>query len=541
MKDREKEKKSKKRISSIGLKPRVAIIVVLSIVMTAVMIIRLFTLQIINGENYDENHTMQILRTKTLKPTRGEIYDVNGKLLAYNQLVYDVTMEDSGSYSSNSDHNLALNGILYNTIKVIESHGDSVSDDFQISLDEDGQYVYNVKGFNLSRFKADLFGYKTIDELSPKQKDMSAADMIALLCSDKYFGIGTESVTKADREKWNLPESYTPEEVLKLCHFRSLLQQNSYQRYNAITIASDVSSETVSQLLENTGELKGIQVTEDYKRVYNDAVYFAPIIGYTGKVSQDELKDLQQKDSSYDSTDVVGKVGLEKEMETSLQGKKGSETIYVDNLGRTLSVDSVRQPQAGDSIYLSIDANLQKVCYQILEEYIAGIVWANIVDTESINTEYITSADQVRIPVYDVYYSLFENNVLSVSHLSNADASDNEKEVYQQFQKKAASIFTDLKSQLTSDTPTIYNDLTDEMKVYQSYIVDTMLPNAGILNTEAVDKTDQTYKAWKAGTISLKAYSETNDRYFTKSSLTTQGGGILFQKDFNKLRDFFRK
>ena len=78
-------------------------------------------------------------------------------------------------------------------------------------------------------------------------------------------------------------------------------------------------------------------MTEDYKRVYNDAVYFAPIIGYTGKVSEDELKDLQQKDSSYDSTDVVGKVGLEKEMETSLQGKKGSETIYVDNLGRTLS------------------------------------------------------------------------------------------------------------------------------------------------------------------------------------------------------------
>ena len=59
---------------------------------------------------------------------------------------------------------------------MIESHGDSVSDDFQVSLNADGQYVYNVKGFNLSRFKADLFGYKTIDELSPKQVDMSAAD-----------------------------------------------------------------------------------------------------------------------------------------------------------------------------------------------------------------------------------------------------------------------------------------------------------------------------------------------------------------------------
>ena len=45
----------------------------------------------------------------------------------------------------------------------------------------------------------------------------------------------------------------------------------------------------------------------------------------------------------------------------------------------------------------------------------------------------------------------------------------------------------------------------------------------------------------KSGTISLKAYSETNDRYFTKSSLTTQGGGILFQRDFHRLRDFFNK
>ncbi|MGN1236259.1 MAG: translocation/assembly module TamB domain-containing protein, partial [Bacteroidaceae bacterium] len=43
----------------------------------------------------------------------------------------------------------------------------------------------------------------------------------------------------------------------------------------------------------------------------------------------------------------------------------------------------------------------------------------------------------------------------------------------------------------------------------------------------------------KTGSVSLKAYSETNDRYFTKSSLTTQGGGILFKKDFNRFKNFF--
>ena len=43
------------------------------------------------------------------------------------------------------------------------------------------------------------------------------------------------------------------------------------------------------------------------------------------------------------------------------------------------------------------------------------------------------------------------------------------------------------------------------------------------------------------GTISLNAYSETNDRYFSKSSLSTQGGGIMFQHNFNKLSSLFRK
>ena len=43
-----------------------------------------------------------------------------------------------------------------------------------------------------------------------------------------------------------------------------------------------------------------------------------------------------------------------------------------------------------------------------------------------------------------------------------------------------------------------------------------------------------------SGNVSLKAYSKTNDRYFTKSSLTTQGVGIGLKRDFNTWRDVFR-
>ncbi len=483
------------------------ILLIVFLVLFSLIVSRLFTLQILNGETYENDFTLSIEKKKILKSTRGEIFDRNGNLLAYNELIYEVTFEDKGSYADSAARNLALNGILYTAIRIIESHGDSTWRNFRIALDANGDYVYTVKGFNLSRFKADFFGYRTIDEMTPEEAEISAPDLVALMCSDKYYGINSEKNTPQDLARWDMPETLPPDKVLQLCQFRSTLQANAYQRYNSITIARDVKDETVSQLLENTGILQGINVTESYKRVYNDALYFAPIIGYTGQVSAEELKDLRELDSSYDSNDVVGKVGLEKKMETDLQGQKGSETIYVDNLGRTLEVSSVTQPQAGNSLYLTLDSDLQKACYHILEEYIAGILWANIADTESIETEWIQSADEVFIPVYDVYYSLFENNVLSVEHLSDPDASTNEKNVYAAFQEKAASIFAEIKDQLTRDDPAPYKELSDEMKVYQSYIVNNMLPQTGILNEEAIDKSDLTYKAWaEEETISLQEF-----------------------------------
>ena len=504
---RKKRSKIRKISADSSLRTRLVILILIFLLLTGMIISRLFTLQIMNGEAYENDFTLSIEKKRVLKSTRGEIYDCNGNLLAYNELIYEVTFEDKGSYESNHQRNLALNSILYNSIKIIESHGDTVYDNFKIDLDSNGDYVYNVKGFNLSRFKADFFGYQTIDELKPMEADISAPDLIDMMCSDRYYQIISDRNTPEEKAYWKLPDTFTKEEILQLCQFRSTLQANAYQRYNSIIIARDVKEETVSQLLENTGTLQGIDVTEDYKRIYNDSLYFSPIIGYTGQVSAEELKELRELDSSYDSTDIVGKVGLEKVMETDLQGRKGSETIYVDNLGRTISTSSSTQPEAGNSLYLTLDSDLQKACYSILEEYIAGILWANIVDTESIDESWIASADDVRIPVYDVYYSLFENNVLSVEHLSDPDASVNEQNVYRAFQNKASSIFEEIKNQLTIDDPTPYADLTDEMKVYQSYIVDTMLPQTGILNVDAMDKSDLTYKAWaEEETISLQEF-----------------------------------
>ena len=58
--------------------------------------------------------------------------------------------------------------------------------------------------------------------------------------------------------------------------------------------------------------------------------------------------------------------------------------------------------------------------------------------------------------------------------------------------------------------------------------------------TNFVGDFDAQYILTKGGGVSLKAYSETNDRYFTRSTLTTQGIGILLKRNFNKVGELFR-
>ena len=102
---------------------------------------------------------------------------------------------------------------------------------------------------------------------------------------------------------------------------------------------------------------------EDSVRVYTDSIYFAPLLGYTGKVSSDELADLRTEnpDAGYSTTSIVGKSGLEKVLESTLQGKDGSEKVYVDYYGKVLQIDddSQEDPVQGNNVYLTIDKDLQ--------------------------------------------------------------------------------------------------------------------------------------------------------------------------------------
>ena len=213
----------------------------------------------------------------------------------------------------------------------------------------------------------------------------------------------------------------------------------AYRKYESTTIASDVSKETMTDVLENSGNLKGVGIEESTIRVYNDSVYFAPIIGYIGKVWDDELEKLRETNPDYELTDLVGKTGIEASMETELQGKKGSQTMYVDSMGRILEVVKRTEPEAGHDVYLTLDRDLQIGVYHLLEQQLAGIITGKLVNRDLTDSDYQKAAN-IPIPVKDVYYQLINNNVLDLAAFSAPEASQTEKNIYAKYSQSREQI-----------------------------------------------------------------------------------------------------
>ncbi len=474
------------------LKSRLLPLATLFIIMTFILVHRLFELQIIQGEAYLSSISNDIETTKSIASTRGNIYDCNGVLLAYNDLAFSVKISDSGSYESLEKKNSIINEVIVNTIEILKKHHEKISCDYSIVVNEDGKYEFNVSSENARlRFLRDSYGVKTTSDLDETQVASTALDVVKYLAADNIYGI--------DLEK------YSPEMVVYILNFRSYMSANSYQRSMEFTMAYDVSDETVAEVLENSGSLIGVSVSEEYIRKYVDGFYAAHILGYTGKISTDELESLQAQNNQYTANDVVGKSGIEQSMEIYLQGTKGTRTVYTDSVGRITEIISEEAPVTGCDVYLTIDIELQKKVYKALEQQIADILVEKIVPTDEQYTYKSdgTTIQDIYIPIKNVYNALIENNVISINQIAEQKTTT-EASVYAKFLVKQQEVLSRVETELTT-ADTDYANLSEEMQVYIYTIYQTLVSDGIIMNTN-VDKTDSMYEEWVAETISLKEY-----------------------------------
>lgn len=480
------------------IKSRLFVAAVVFCLMFGLLIQRVFYLQIVKGEYYLDNYKLQICKTREVPGTRGKIYDRNGELLAYNELAHSVTIEDNGDYSlmSTKEKNAIINETIREVIDIVESNGDSVINDFGIVLDASGNYEFAAEGTMRLRFLADIFGYATIDKLSEKEKNATAQEIIDRLCGDERYGYGIDQ-TAMEKQR-----------VLKMVNIRYAINLNSFQKFIPTTVASNVSDKTVAVIMENLDRLQGVNIAEDYLRRYEDSEYFASLMGYTGKISQEEYNERKESEHKYVLTDVVGKSGIEQTMDEVLQGKKGRELVYVDSVGNVIEKEKKSDASAGNDLYLTIDKNLQETTYRIIEEKLAGILVSKIQNVKDYDPTTVKDSSELIIPVDDVYNACFANEIIDVEHFTSGEAKETERTVHDAAEARKAQRIGETIAQLRDPSAPSYRELSKEMQAYMIYIADDLLTSRlGILDGDAIDTSDATYLAWtKEERINLYEY-----------------------------------
>ncbi len=482
------------------LSSRLLPISLIFIFLLSLLINRIFTLQIVEGETHSTVLALKYTKTREIKSTRGNIYDRNGVLLAYNKLTYSVVLEDSTELGTNQERN----DMLYHLILLLEKYGNTIENEFCISIDKDGKLYFTVDEKAEERFKRDVYGKKSVDELTKDQKAATAEEVFDYLrYGDKKYNT-----------RFNISEEYSLEDALKIMTLRYAIFTN-YPKYNQIIISSDVSDETVAAIYENSSTLPGVEIAQQTKRVYNDSLYNAHILGYTGLINSGELEALPE-DSDYNNSDIIGKTGIEKEFESYLAGKKGLENISVNSVGKFLNVLERTNPVAGGDVYLTIDSEYQKAYYKIVERTLAGILLSKINNSTDAGTKGTSSKD-IRIPIYDVYFALINNNVIDIDSFMEDDATGLEKEVYQKFLSKQEDVLAELDDLLAINSTTVNSAASEEMQDYLSYIYSMLTENDILLTSKSkvsdsvysvspIDADDSTYKDYQNKKISLSKF-----------------------------------
>ncbi len=470
----------------------------LSIVFTVlftVLIVRLFNLQIIKGDEYLSQYRDRTLREVTTVGTRGNIYDRDGKLLAYNELEYNITIADNGAYPSNAAGINQRNYMLYRLANIIEKYGYSVDGQYKIAMDSAGNKRFTTASEDERRRVIANIRGRNVQDL--KETDFNlTADQAFRLSKTRY---GFDKLTDDKGNPVVIPDAT----ALDMINILYTMRLTAYQKYQTTTIVENVSAECMAEILESKGELQGVDIENVSARKYNYAPYLSHIVGYTGQVKDDQLAELKKTDASYELNDTVGVWGLEKSEESVLKGQKGHRQMYLNSVGSILEIVSETSAKSGNDIYTTVSANDQIAVYHLLEQELAGILSTKIVEEDEANQD-VTKQSEIMIPVKDAYFQLINNNVLTVSHFTASDAGPAEKKIAEISGANKTRKLATIKTELEAGTGSL-TTLPLDMQAYIVYIYDYLTnKDTGIIDTEnQAYRQSEAYAGWRDDTISL--------------------------------------
>lgn len=348
----------------------------------------LVKIQLIDGAEYDAASSAVSEKTATISAARGEIVDCNGKKLVYNDQGYSIIFD----YSYFPTDQAQRNQIILSLINLFETNGLEWIDNLPLVFDSNGAIAYKEDSEN-------------------SIKEMKSKDMLNL---NDYAT--AQNCFDALIKNYDLQE-YPAEQARKIASVCYEMKRLFFSVGYPYTFASDVPDFIVSLIKENGDFYQGVDVQVVPVRQYADGTLAPHVLGRIGAIDADEYKEL--KSEGYKITDYLGKSGIESAMEKYLKGTDGEETVYTDGDGNRTTEVTV-EPVHGNTVVLTIDAGLQKVAQDSLQEALyafAGSEKGNLVDDAGAvvvinckNGEILACASY---PTYDI--STYSENVKALN------------------------------------------------------------------------------------------------------------------------------
>ena len=301
-------------------------------------------------------------RTITLKGERGSILDRNGQPLAFNQKSYNIQYLRDPSHRTETGRAMDTQ-IIYETIKIVEANGGKTIDTFNIyrrDPSEEGEgdefYFYWGNGLSEEAQAAREKNWRTNMSMGQKRTP--------------------EEIYNYMRRLYQIPEELSYEEARKILSVWQEVQLSTWRSYVPVTVAYNVSTETVAQIETRSMELEGMTTAESTVRIYPKNSTAAHFIGYMGKMQSDEIV-ASMKELGYSSDDSIGVAGIEASMESYLTGntteRQGKQEVEVSSSGKIIRVLDTLVPTDGDDVVLTLDLELTQVTEAALEKNIAAI------------------------------------------------------------------------------------------------------------------------------------------------------------------------
>lgn len=325
-----KRKSSNKYLKEI-MEKRFNVIIFLIIVFFLVIIGRLFYLQVLEKDVYEEKLAMSTEKTiESTSAPRGRIYDRNYNLLVDNEAIKTIYYKKQKGITAKKEIELA-----YTVAKNIDVDYSKVNDEKLKTLYYKSNYDECKK--KITDEEWDLYSKRKLDDQDIKELIYKRLD---------------EEIVDYD-------------ELDKKAAYIYYLMNKGYSYAEKIIKNSDVTEEEYAYISENIDNLSGFNTKLDWERIYPYGEVFKSILGSVSSNTQGIPEELSKEylDKGYSLDDRVGISYLEYQYEDYLKGTKAKYRLLSDN-----SYELVSEGVRGDDIVLTIDINLQKYLEEMLSE-----------------------------------------------------------------------------------------------------------------------------------------------------------------------------